>query len=56
MRDASAPPVLLAREPRRSPVGRTGTGEVGNVVFGRIHDPILLVQIDHRRLNIGVAN
>ena len=25
------------------------------MVFGRIHDPVLLMQIDHRRLNIGVA-
>ena len=25
------------------------------MVFRRIHDPILLMQIDHRRLNIGVA-
>ncbi len=30
-------------------------GEVGDVVLGRVHDPVLLVQIDHGRLDIGVA-
>ena len=37
------------------PPGRSGAGEVGDVVFGRVHDPVLLMQIDHRRLNIGMA-
>ena len=30
-------------------------GEVRDVVFRRMDDPILLVQIDHRRLDVGVA-
>ena len=25
------------------------------MVFGGIHDAVLLVQVDHRRLNVGVA-
>lgn len=37
------------------PPGRTRPRKVGDVVFRRMHDPVLLVQIDHRRLNIGVA-
>lgn len=34
---------------------RTRAGEVGNVVFGRMDDPVLLVQVDHRRLDVRVA-
>ena len=34
---------------------RTRPGEVRDVVLRRIHDPVLLVQIDHGRLNIGAA-
>ena len=38
-----------------SPLRRTRAGEVRDVVFRRVDDPVLLVQIDHRRLNIGMA-
>ena len=34
---------------------RTGAGEVGDVMFRRMDDPILLVQIDHGRLDIRMA-
>ena len=44
---ARADPLLL--------LWRTGDGKVRNVVLGRIHNPILLVQIDHRRLNVRMA-
>ena len=45
----------LGPSPSVTPWGARGAGEVGNVVLSRIDDAVLLVQIDHRRLNIGVA-
>ena len=40
---------------RRSPLCPPGAGEVGNVVLRRIHDPVLLMHVDHRRLDVGMA-
>ena len=48
------PHVLLSSVPSVTHGGK-GEGEVGDVVFRRIHDPVLLVQTDHRRLDVGVA-
>lgn len=48
------PPILFARIPSVPP-WRTGAGEVRDVVFRRVDNPILLVQINHRRLNIRMA-
>ena len=54
MLDASSPlHILLARVPSVTS-GDQRAGEVGDVVFGRIHDPVLVVQID-RRLDVGMA-
>ena len=48
-------PPSSARVSRLSLPGRTRAGEVRNVVLRRIDDAVLLMQIDHRRLDIGVA-
>ena len=48
-------PHPLSRVSSLSPSGRRRAGEVGDVVLRRMDDPILLVQINHRRLDIGVA-
>ena len=45
----------LARVPSVSPGGHTRAGEVRDMVLRRMHDPILLMQVNHRRLNVGMA-
>ena len=54
VRVPAEPHVLIYNTDPLSLPRRTRAGEVGNVVFGRVDDPVLLVQIDHRRLNIGM--
>ena len=49
------PHVLLPSVLSDTPGGKGGEGEVGDVVFGRSHDAAPLVQVDHGRLDIGVA-
>ena len=48
-------PAAAARLSRHSPLGRTGPREVRDVVLRGMDDPVLLVEIDHRRLNVRVA-
>ena len=48
-------PTSPARVYRLIPPGRKGEGAGGDVLFGRSHDAVPLVQVDHGRLDVGVA-
>jgi hypothetical protein len=54
MHDSATPPSASRLDPLLL-LWRTREREVRNVVFRRVHDPVLLVQIDHGRLDIGMA-
>ena len=49
-----SPPAASRAAPLSSP-GRPGAGEVRDVVLRRMDNPVLLVQIDHRRLDVRMA-
>ena len=48
-------PTSFSRVYRLSHTGRKGEGAVGDVLFGRMYDAVPLVQVDHTRLDGGVA-
>ena len=49
-------PTFYERVYRLSPSAGKRAGKVGDVVFGRAHDAILLVDVDHGRLNAAWAS